>query len=77
MGGIADTVAQTLTAVKQRAARKGDKDDFLAIEIHDLAKKNPWPPGDLIPDSKSLPPPFDFERYTRLRVAIGEVGLTR
>jgi len=65
LGGIADTVAQTLTAVKQRAARKGDKDDFLAIEIHDLAKKNPWPPGDLIPDSKKLPPPFDFERLTR------------
>ena len=67
MGGIADTVAQTLTAVRQRAVRKGgpDKDDFLAIEIHELDKKNPWPPGELIPDSKKLPPPFDFERLTR------------
>ncbi|CAI6242311.1 unnamed protein product [Periconia digitata] len=59
------TVAQSLTAIKQRAAHKGDKDDLLAIEIHEIAKKNPWPPGDLIPDSKKLPPPFDFERLTR------------
>ncbi|KAF2856154.1 hypothetical protein T440DRAFT_494962 [Plenodomus tracheiphilus IPT5] len=65
LGGIADTVAQTLTAVRQRAVRKGDKDDFLAIEIHDLDRRNPFNENDLIPESKKLPPPFDFERTTR------------
>lgn len=65
LGGIADTVAQSLTAIRQNAVRKGDKDSFLAIEIHDLDKRNPWPAGEIIPDSKRLPPPFDFERLTR------------
>jgi hypothetical protein len=68
LGGIADTVAQTLTAVRQRAVRKKggpDKDDFLAIEIHDLDRRNPINDTDLIPDSKRLPPPFDFERTVR------------
>jgi len=67
LGGIADTVAQTLTAVRERANRKGGagKDDFLAIEIHDLDRRNPWPDHDIIPDSKKLPPPFDFERTIR------------
>jgi hypothetical protein len=56
-----------LTAIRQRANRKGGagKDDFLAIEIHELDKRNPWPAGEIIPDSKKLPPPFDFERLTR------------
>lgn len=68
LGGIADTVAQTLTAVRERAVRKKGgpgKDDFLAIEIHDLDKRNPFNENDLIPNSKRLPPPFDFERTTR------------
>lgn len=67
LGGVADTVAQTLTAVRERANRKGGagKDDFLAIEIHDLDRRNPYPEHDIIPDSKKLPPPFDFERTTR------------
>jgi hypothetical protein len=68
LGGIADTVAQTLTAVRERALRKKGgvgKDDFLAIEIHDLDRRNPFNENDLIPDSKKLPPPFDFERTMR------------
>lgn len=68
LGGIADTVAQSLTAIRQRAVRKPggpSNDDFIAIEIHELDKKNPYPPGELIPDSRRLPPPFDFERLTR------------
>ncbi|KAI4675886.1 uncharacterized protein J4E84_009861 [Alternaria hordeiaustralica] len=68
LGGIADTVAQTLTAVRERAVRKKGgpgKDDFLAIEIHELDRRNPFNENDLIPDSKILPPPFDFERTTR------------
>ena len=68
LGGIADTVAQSLTAIRQRAVRKPggpSKDDFFAIEIHELDKKEPFMSGDLIPNSKRLPPPFDFERLTR------------
>ncbi|KAF2108550.1 hypothetical protein BDV96DRAFT_261631 [Lophiotrema nucula] len=68
LGGIADTVAQSLTAIRQRAIRKSGgvgKDDLFAIEIHELDKKNPWPADEIIPDSRGLPPPFDFERLTR------------
>lgn len=68
LGGIADTVAQTITSVRERALHKKggiNKDDNVAIEIHDLDRKNPFYERDLIPDSKLLPPPFDFERLTR------------
>jgi len=68
LGGIADTVAQSITAVRLAALRKpgGIKDDdTMAIEIHELDRKNPLNQHDLIPDSKYLPPPFDFERLTR------------
>lgn len=68
LGGIADTVAQSITAIRERALRKPGglrKDDNLAIEIHELDRKNPFFDRDLIPDSKVLPPPFDFERLTR------------
>lgn len=68
LGGIADTVAQSITAIRQRALRKPggvSKDDGFAIEIHELDRKNPLSDRDLIPDSKALPPPFDFERLTR------------
>jgi len=37
----------------------------MAIEIHELDRKNPLLEQDLIPESKHLPPPFDFERLTR------------
>jgi hypothetical protein len=33
----------------------------LAIEIHDIDRR--ISEEELIPDSKVLPPPFDFERY--------------
>jgi len=68
LGGIADTVAQSLTAIRQRSLRKPGgvtKDDFVSIEIHELDEKNPLSPTELIPASKYLPPPFDFERLTR------------
>ena len=68
LGGIADTVAQTLTSIRQRAVRKPggiDKDDFVAIEIHELDRRNPFSQQDIIPESLALPPPFDFERLTR------------
>ncbi|KAK0726238.1 hypothetical protein B0T21DRAFT_371236 [Apiosordaria backusii] len=70
LGGIADTVAQSITAIRQRAVRKHPygldaREDALAIEIHELDRKNPLSDRDLIPDSKALPPPFDFERLAR------------
>lgn len=71
LGGVADTVAQTITSVRQRAVRKhpsgrlDPREDALAIEIHDLDRKNPLNERDIIPESKALPPPFDFERLTR------------
>lgn len=68
LGGIADTVAQSITAIRQSALRKPggiNKDDTVAIEIHELDRKNPLTDQELIPNSKFLPPPFDFERLTR------------
>jgi protein Mpv17 len=41
------------------------KDDTVAIEINELDRKNPLNEIELIPNSKYLPPPFDFERLTR------------
>jgi len=70
LGGIADTCAQTITSIRERAVRKPggvtEKDTF-AREIHELDEKNPLPKykTDLIPPSRNLPPPFDFERLTR------------
>lgn len=64
LGGIADTVAQTITAFRKRTAQKpggfGKNEDF-AIEIRDLDRKTTV--GDY--DAPNLPPAFDFERLTR------------
>jgi protein Mpv17 len=68
LGGIADTVAQSITAIRLSALRKPGgitRDDTIAIEIHELDRKNPFNDNSLIPNSKALPPPFDFERLTR------------
>jgi len=68
LGGIADTVAQSITTIRLTALRKPGgltKDDTVAIEIHELDRKNPLNEVELIPNSKFLPPPFDFERLTR------------
>jgi len=68
LGGIADTVAQSITTIRLTAMRKPGgitKDDTMAIEIHELDRKNPLNANDLIPNTKYLPPPFDFERLTR------------
>ncbi|KAG9229260.1 integral membrane protein-like protein [Amylocarpus encephaloides] len=65
LGGIADTMAQSISAIRLAALRKLGgitKDDTIAIEIHELDRKDEH---DMIPDSKALPPPFDFERLTR------------
>lgn len=68
LGGIADTVAQSITSIRLTALRRPGgltKDDTIAMEIHELDRKNPLIEQELIPDSKFLPPPFDFERLTR------------
>ncbi|KAI0872221.1 Mpv17/PMP22 family protein [Hypoxylon argillaceum] len=66
LGGIADTVAQTITSVKQRANRKSGsstRDDSISIEIQDMGRKDSR--GDLYADTRALATPFDFERLTR------------
>ncbi|KAI1269031.1 Mpv17/PMP22 family protein [Xylariaceae sp. FL1019] len=65
LGGIADTVAQTITAVKTRSSRKqtGSKDDPISIEVQDMSKKG-WN-DNLFADPRSPATPFDFERLTR------------
>lgn len=66
LGGIADTVAQSLTAIKSRskqASKVPSKQDFISIEIHELGKEK-----DVSRDTFTTrpgPPPFDFERLTR------------
>ncbi|KAF2484344.1 hypothetical protein BDY17DRAFT_295469 [Neohortaea acidophila] len=74
LGGIADTVAQTLTALRQRQrqialnSETDDRDDYsVEIEIDDFdPKKVPWPENNfMLPPSKRGPPPFDFERLIR------------
>lgn len=67
LGGVADTVAQSITAIRTRASRKGvgpDKDEF-AIEIHELSRKSADFERDFVPDTKAHAPAFDFERLTR------------
>lgn len=65
LGGIADTVAQTITSFRLRANRKTDglsKRDDVNIEIADLDRKTSY--QDFLPGQQA-PPPFDFERLTR------------
>lgn len=68
LGGIADTVAQTITSVRHRAfAKPGmSKNEDFAIEIQDFSRKSAtFDRDDFVPDVKTLPPAFDFERLTR------------
>jgi hypothetical protein len=70
LGGVADTVAQTLTSIREKAVLKPGgvtSKDTVAIGIHELDEKTPLPryKDELIPASTKLPPPFDFERLTR------------
>ncbi|MCJ1227148.1 hypothetical protein MMC12_003803 [Toensbergia leucococca] len=65
LGGIADTVAQSLTAIRSKARSEPGKDDLVSIEIPDFDEKRPYPANELLPSSRYLPPPFDFERLTR------------
>ncbi|KAF9892555.1 hypothetical protein FE257_001664 [Aspergillus nanangensis] len=65
LGGVADTVAQLITAFRARSTTPDSRgDDLIAIEIHELDKEKPPAFGEL-GHAKHLPPPFDFERLTR------------
>ncbi|KNG82922.1 protein sym1 [Aspergillus nomiae NRRL 13137] len=65
LGGVADTVAQLITAFRTRPGRPNyDPGDLISIEIHDLDKEKPPALGEL-GHARQLPPPFDFERLTR------------
>ena len=71
LSGIADTVAQSLTSLRTTRMRNPSALppplERIEGEIHELDEKNPFRPGDrdLIADSPSGPPPFDFERLAR------------
>ena len=68
LGGIADTVAQTITSVRhrtlQKSAGEASRGDGMGIELGSKDQEQ-LDPRDFIPDARSLPPPFDFERLTR------------
>ncbi|KAF3909785.1 hypothetical protein ABW21_db0200220 [Orbilia brochopaga] len=71
LNSIADTVAQTITIIRERALRKPSgprlPQDRIAIEIGELDNKVPDAihKGELIPPSDFLPPPFEFDRLAR------------
>ena len=67
LGGVADTVAQLISAFKTRRYRRSrnrSAEDILSIEIHDRDKARPSALGEL-GYGKDRPPTFDFERLTR------------
>ena len=74
LGGIADTVAQSLSAIKTRRkplpstndphAVNNGSNPFISIELTDL-KEKPASLGSFVPTTTNAPQPFDFERLTR------------
>ncbi|KAI8633291.1 hypothetical protein F5Y19DRAFT_295295 [Xylariaceae sp. FL1651] len=70
LGGVADTVAQTITSVKQRQRARqktgsATRDDPISIEIQDLSRKDSGDSRDIFADPRTPPAQFDFERLTR------------
>ncbi|KAJ5777398.1 hypothetical protein N7520_000644 [Penicillium odoratum] len=65
LGGVADTVAQLITAFRLRKQQRSQEDnDFISIEIEDWDKTKSPAVGE-IGYVKNALPPFDFERLTR------------
>jgi len=69
LGGIADSVAQTITAFRARQAlrpRDADSQSWISsgVELEDLNEK-PARLSPLLPPTHTGPQPFDFERLTR------------
>lgn len=69
LGGIADTVAQSITAISTRTSSTKSigltKQDEFSIEMHELDRKSGDYNRGISPNPKALPPSFDFERLTR------------
>ncbi len=67
LGGIADTVAQSLTAIhlKSRRNRSQGKEISDGIEMPEYNEKSPYATEFMIPLREPAPPSFDFERLTR------------
>ncbi|KAG5982811.1 hypothetical protein E4U55_001305 [Claviceps digitariae] len=69
LGGIADTVAQSITAMRTRSSSTRSigltKQDEYSIEIHELDRKSADYDRDFALKPQALPPSFDFERVTR------------
>lgn len=66
--GIADTVAQSITAIriaKSRILEDSQNSDSDGIEFHDLDRKNSILQHDAVIEPRLQPPPFDFERLMR------------
>lgn len=67
LGGVADTVAQSLTAIRMKSRRGLDagKDISDGIEMPEYDEKSPYAAEFSIPHRTPGPPAFDFERLTR------------
>ena len=68
LGGIADTVAQSLTAIRLKTSRSlpgPGKDISDGIEMPEYDEKSPSETISALAPFKNTPPPFDFERLTR------------
>lgn len=68
LGGIADTVAQTITSIRHRPFRKDglEKSAEDGIEFRDFGRKSAGFDRERdFPEPRSHPPSFDFERLTR------------
>lgn len=70
LGGIADTVAQSITAIRTRgvASRKSiglTRQDEASIEFQDFDRKSGEYDRDPFISSRPVPSSFDFERLTR------------
>ena len=67
LGGIADTVAQSVTAIRAKQKRNlaASKDISDGIEMPEYDEKSPYASEFMIPHRTPGPPPFDFERLTR------------
>lgn len=70
LGGIADTVAQSLTAIRTKSRRRAqigkDISDGIELPSLDYDEKLPFASDFMVPHARyTSPPSFDFERLTR------------
>jgi len=67
LGGIADTVAQSLTAIRLKSKRNTSQGKEISdgIEMPEYNEKSPYATEFMIPLRAPAPPSFDFERLTR------------